>query len=85
MRFTNYFSKITKELGTPQLDTNQFQRMMNIVHLESNVKTLKWLDLNSTKVFQKLGQSESKLSKLTKGLEPEALLEEMSKLSNSNM
>jgi len=34
MKYTKYFGLITKEQGRLNLSTEQFQRMMNIVHLE---------------------------------------------------
>jgi len=35
MNYTKYFGLITKEQGLINLTTEQFQRMMSIVHLEA--------------------------------------------------
>lgn len=40
MKFTRYFGLITKEQGTMNLSTDQFQRMMNIVHIEGVIAGL---------------------------------------------
>ncbi len=34
MQYTKYFSFIVKENGQPQLASDQFRRMMNIIYLE---------------------------------------------------
>ena len=34
MKYTKYFSFITKENGAPQLHNHQYDRMMNIIHVE---------------------------------------------------
>lgn len=44
MKYTKYFGLITKEQGRLNLSTQQFQRMMNIVHIEGVV-----LGLNKAK------------------------------------
>lgn len=40
MKYTKYFGFITKEQGKLNLSTDQFQRMMNIVHVEGVVAGL---------------------------------------------
>ena len=40
MKYTKYFGLITKEQGRLNLPTDQFQRMMNIVHVEGVVAGL---------------------------------------------
>ena len=38
MRYTKYFAATTKEQGRINVDTYQFQRMMNIIHIEGIVE-----------------------------------------------
>jgi hypothetical protein len=87
MRYTRYFGLITKEQGTMNLSTDQFQRMMNIVHIEG---VLAGLNLakeanKDTNQFYKYDiiilKEKDVLSKLTGNLEPNLLLKEMLQLS----
>jgi len=83
MKYTKYFGLITKEQGRLNLSSQQFQRMMNIVHLEGVV-----LGLNKAKETYKdtnqyykydtiIFKHEVQLSDLTGNLTPDLLIEEM--------
>ena len=83
MKYTKYFGLITKEQGRLNLSTEQFQRMMNIVHLEGVI-----LGLNKAKETYKdtnqyykydtiIFKHEVQLTDLTGNLTPDLLMEEM--------
>ena len=83
MKYTKYFGLITKEQGKLNLSTEQFQRMMNIVHLEGVI-----LGLNKAKETYKdtnqyykydtiIFKHEVQLTDLTGNLTPDLLMEEM--------
>jgi hypothetical protein len=40
MKYTRYFGLITKELGKLNLSTDQFQKMMSIIHIEGFIAGL---------------------------------------------
>ena len=88
MKYTKHFGLITKEQGQINLTPEQFQRMMNIVHLEGLI-----LGLNKakqthkdTELFYKydtfIFKQNKILSELTGNLEPKKLIKEMCSLSN---
>jgi len=83
MKYTKYFGLITKEQGRLNLSTMQFQRLMNIVHLEGVLFGLrKAKEANKdTQAYHKydilLLKENEVLSKLTGNLEPNLLLKEM--------
>ena len=83
MKYTKYFGLITKEQGQLNLSPEQFQRTMNIVHLEGVM-----LGLNNAKETYKdtihyhkydmiIFKYGNKLTELTGNLSPEMLLHEM--------
>jgi len=83
MNYTKYFGLITKEQGLINLTTEQFQRMMNIVHVEGVL-----LGLNKAKQTYKgselfyrydilIFKQKNILTALTGNLSPELLLKEM--------
>jgi len=83
MKYTKYFGLITKEQGRLNLSTEQFQRMMNIVHSEGVI-----LGLNKVKETYKdtnqyykydtiILKHEVQLTDLTGNLAPDLLIEEM--------
>lgn len=84
MKYTSHFSQVIRAEGAPHLNQHQLQRFMNIVFLESSIKTLEELEMNSQRIFRKIHQRKDKLSRLTKSLQPNELLREMVKLSNGN-
>ena len=83
MRYTKYFGLMTKELGRLNLPTMQFQRLMNIVHLEGVLFGLhKAKEANKDKQeYHKydilIFKEELKLAELTGDLTPDLLLNEM--------
>ena len=83
MKYTKYFGLITKEHGQLNLSSEQFQRTMNIVHLEGVM-----LGLNNAKETYKdtihyykydiiLFKYDKKLTELTGNLSPEMLIQEI--------
>ena len=88
MKYTKYFGLITKEQGRLNLSSEQFQRTMNIVHLEGVM-----LGLNNAKETYKdtihyhkydliIFKYGNKLTELTGNLAPEMLLHEMVQFSD---
>lgn len=83
MKYSKYFGVLTNEKGTLNLSKNQFQRLMNIVHVEGVINGLNKAKetYKNTDLYYKydtliLKQS-IKLSDLTGNLEPKKLLVEM--------
>lgn len=83
MKYTKYFGLMTKEQGRLNLPTMQFQRLMNIVHLEGVLFGLhKAKEANKDKQeYHKydvlIFKEELKLAELTGGLTPDLLLKKM--------
>jgi hypothetical protein len=87
MKYTKYFGLMTKEQGRLNLATQQFQRLMNIVHLEGVILGLnkaKETYINTNQYYKYdiiiLGENK-KLSDLTGNLTAELLLKEMVQFS----
>jgi hypothetical protein len=83
MKYTKYFGLITKEQGRLNLSTEQFQRMMNIVHLEGVILGLSraketYKDTNQYYKYDTIiFKHEVQLTDLTGNLTPDLLMEEM--------
>lgn len=83
MKYTKYFGLMTKEQGRLNLSTMQFQRLMNIVHLEGALFGLrKAKEANKDKQeYHKydmlIFNAALKLTELTGALITHLLLEEM--------
>jgi hypothetical protein len=83
MKYTKYFGLITKEQGRLNLSTEQFQRMMNIVHLEGVILGLSraketYKDTNQYYKYDTLIlKHDVQLTDLTGNLTPDLLIEEM--------
>lgn len=83
MKYTKYFDLITKEQGRLNLSTMQFQRLMNIVHLEGVLFGLhKAKEANkNTQAYHKydilIFNEDVRLVELTGNLTPNLLLKEM--------
>jgi hypothetical protein len=83
MKYTKYFGLMTKEQGRLNLPTMQFQRLMNIVHLEGVILGLnkaKETYLNTNQYYKYdiiILDENKKLSALTGNITPELLLKEM--------
>ena len=80
MQYTKYFSFKVKENGQPQLSSEQFRRMMNIIYLEGVIHGLKKSkEANKgTDQFYKydviIFKQEQKLTELTGNIKPNELL-----------
>ncbi|MGV8946142.1 MAG: hypothetical protein ACOH1N_06905 [Lutibacter sp.] len=83
MIYTKYFGFITKEQGLINLPLDQFQRMMNIVHLEGVILGLNKAKetFKDTNLYHKydiiLLDNATKLLDLTGNIAPNLLLKEM--------
>ncbi|HEY9170445.1 MAG TPA: hypothetical protein VIN72_13205 [Lutibacter sp.] len=83
MKYTKYFGLMTKEQGRLNLPTMQFQRLMNIVHLEGVLFGLRKAkeankDMQAYHKYDILIFNEVlKLTELTGNLTPDLLLKEM--------
>ena len=83
MKYTKYFGLMTKEQGRLNLSTVQFQRLMNIGHLEGVLFGLhKAKEANKdTQAYHKydilIFNEDIRLTELTGNLTPELLLKEM--------
>ncbi|HCE53481.1 MAG TPA: hypothetical protein DER05_00130 [Lutibacter sp.] len=83
MKYTKYFGLMTKEQGRLNLSTMQFQRFMNIVHLEGVLFGLhKAKETNKDmQAYHKydilIFKEELKLAELTGNFTPDLLLKEM--------
>ena len=88
MNYTKYFGLITKDNGALNLTNEQFQRLMNIAHIEGVI-----LGLNKAKNTYKgkelffrydtlIVKQNKILTELTGNLEPKELIKEMYSLSN---
>ena len=87
MQYTKYFSILTKENGQPNLNTEQFRRMMNIVSVEGVIVGMtqikeKYKNTNSYYKFDMdIFKSQKVLTNLTGNLKPEDLMKEMLRFS----
>ncbi|MFA5300788.1 MAG: hypothetical protein WC389_21570 [Lutibacter sp.] len=88
MIYTKYFGFITKEQGQINLLPDQFQRMMNIVHLEGVILGLNKAreTFKDTNLYYKYDiiilDNSTKLSELIGNISPNLLLKEMVLLSD---
>ena len=87
MKYSKYFGAITKDNGQPNLNTEQFRRMMNIVSEEGIVHGF-WIikeKYKNTPAYYKFDldiyQHQKVLTDLTGNLKPDALLNEMYRFS----
>ncbi|MFY7710113.1 hypothetical protein ACOSQB_05770 [Tenacibaculum sp. MEBiC07804] len=78
--YSQYFSSIVKSQGVPHLSTDQFIRYQNIIALEYFIQKIRSMGISHS-LFRVLNNSEKNLKRLTKGLSPEDLLQEMIELS----
>ena len=85
MIYSNYFSSATKQNGPPNLNAEQFRRMMNIVFIEGilqGVARVKSQEKEEEHRYDLLIYSQNnKLAGLTRNLKPEELMVEMHRLS----
>ena len=89
MRYSRHFKQLIDELGQPQFDKHQFKRMINIVAVERCISVLQKIKKinHSTPEFHKYDQilygEQKLLTELTANHDPEILLKEMYRMSNS--
>lgn len=87
MKYSSYFSSITNENGQPNLNAEQFKRMMNITFMEGLIQGLskikeQYKDSNFYYKFDTIiFKHDMILTKLTGNLKPKDLLREMYHLS----
>ncbi|WP_406683324.1 hypothetical protein N1F78_11585 [Seonamhaeicola sp. MEBiC1930] len=83
MKYTKYFSIISKEYGQPKLDNYQFGRMMNIIHIEGVIQGIEQIrnGYKNTPEYTRFDliifKQNKKLTELTGNIKPEDLLKEM--------
>ena len=87
MNYTKYFGLITRDNGALNLPTEQFQRLMNIVHIEGVILGLNKAKntYKGTELFYRydtlIFKENMKLTELTGNLEPKELIKEMYQIS----
>ncbi|QCX40128.1 hypothetical protein FF125_17365 [Aureibaculum algae] len=84
MTYTAYFSITVKNIGVPNLNTNQFRRFMNIINIEGRILELESLNFNSPVIFKNVQLKKTTLEKLTNGKIPQDLLKEMIMLTEKD-
>ena len=87
MLYSNYFSSFTKDNGPPNLNPDQFRRLMNIIYLEGVITGIKRIkDKEKTQPFKYdilIFKHDNVLTDLTGNLNPRELLREMYMLSRN--
>ena len=87
MQYTNYFAILTRDNGQPNLNTEQFKRMMNIVSVEGvigGMAKIKAKYKNTTSYYKfdlDIFRNQKVLTDLTGNLKPEDLIKEMLRFS----
>ena len=87
MIYTKYFASVTKENGPPNLCTEQFRRMMNIISVEGTLFGLNRIKerYKNTPGYYKydtlIFKQDTLLTDLTGNLKPNDLIKEMYYLS----
>ena len=87
MKYSKYFGTVTKDIGQPNLNTEQFRRMMNIVSAEGVVQGLRIIKekYKNTTAYYKFDvdiyKHQRVLTDLTGNLKPEDLLKEMVRIT----
>lgn len=87
MKYTKYFAIITKENGQPNLNTEQFRRMMNIVSIEGIINGMNRIKekYKDTQYYYKydldIFKHQRILTNLTGNLNAEDLFSEMMRFS----
>lgn len=83
MQFTRYFSRVLKDNGTPDINPNEYGRMLNIISIENQIDILKRAKLNyrhnhkTEFLGNELMKLDTVLKKLTRENTPQMLLKEM--------
>lgn len=83
MQFTKYFSRILRENGTPDINVNEYQRLLNIIVVENKLDMLLKLQMKERNYDRKhyltyeVMKFETLLKRLTQENKPENLLKYM--------
>lgn len=83
MQFTRYFSRVLRENGTPDINVNEYQRMLNILVLENQIDIIQRVKINNRHndkiryMETELLNLKNKLDFLTRENKPENLLKYM--------
>ncbi len=83
MEYSKYFGSIIKDNGQPNLNTEQFRRMMNIVSVEGIIHGLNIIKekYKNTSAYYKFDidifKHQRVLTELSENLEPDELIKEM--------
>ena len=91
MKYSKCFSSVTKESGQPNLSTDQFRRMMNIISFEGIIQgmnTIKEKYKNTHEYYKYdslIFKQTTVLTKLTGNLKPAELMKEMYYLSRESI
>lgn len=80
MKYTKYFSSVIRQYGSLNLGQEALQTLLNIVHLEAEMKVYEGLNQEKRFVIQ-IHNIQHQIKTLTGGLEPKAF---MGKLHDSN-
>jgi len=87
MKYSKYFGSVTKDEGQPNLNAEQFRRMMNIVSVEGVIQGLNIIKekFKNTTAYYKFDVDISKhqrvLTDLNGNLSPDELTKDMYRLS----
>ena len=87
MQYTKYFAILTKENGQPNLNTEQFRRMMNIVSVEGIINGMNRIKekYKNTQYYYKydldIFKHQRVLKELSGNLDPDDLVKEMYRFS----
>ncbi len=90
MKYSSYFSSITSDIGQPNLNAEQFKRMMNITFIEGVIHGVSKIkeQYKDSQYYYKFDtiifKNDLVLAKLTGNLKPEELLREMYDISERN-
>jgi hypothetical protein len=88
MKYSKYFGYMARNNGQPNLNNEQFRRMMNIISVEGIIQGITKIKekYNNPKEYYKYDvdilKYQSLLNNMTKNLTPEDLFREMHELSN---
>ncbi|MDP2686434.1 MAG: hypothetical protein Q8O62_04380 [Aequorivita sp.] len=80
MIYAEYFGLQVKNFGVPKLNVEQFQRMMNIIHIEGIILGMSESGEPDRYYTKRYRQTKS-FNELTKRLSPEKVYAEMVRLS----
>lgn len=69
------------EKGIPMLNHDQHSRYFNIVAIEYHIDQMEKMNLNSPSIFKSIQKQMNSLKRITKGLEPVDLFNELIGLS----